>query len=69
MVDWVRRFQAEVAPFGLGQGFLNFNSVESADLNAVIRQSFGANWDRLVAIKRQIDPNNMFRGNHNILPN
>ncbi len=69
VVDWVRRFQAEVAPFGLGQGFLNFNSVESADSNAVIRQSFGANWDRLVAIKRQIDPNNMFRGNHNILPN
>ena len=26
----------------------------------------GATWDRLVEIKKRYDPDNVFRGNHNI---
>lgn len=33
------------------------------------RSGFGAlNWERLVAVKREIDPDNVFRHNHNIAP-
>src|SRR5690606_702606 len=28
----------------------------------------GATWDRLVAVKRRYDPDNLFRRNHNIAP-
>ena len=33
-----------------------------------IRATYGANYDRLVAIKNQYDPTNFFRVNQNIKP-
>src|SRR4029453_595947 len=38
---------------------------EGADL---IRQAFGANYQRLAGLKRQYDPTNLFRHNQNIQP-
>jgi FAD/FMN-containing dehydrogenase len=33
-----------------------------------VRAGYGANWDRLVEIKRRYDPTNLFRENNNITP-
>ncbi len=33
-----------------------------------VKAAFGANYDRLAAIKATYDPTNLFRANQNILP-
>jgi FAD/FMN-containing dehydrogenase len=33
-----------------------------------VREAYGPTWDRLVALKRQYDPENLFRLNQNIVP-
>jgi FAD/FMN-containing dehydrogenase len=40
----------------------------SADDAAYVRQGYGANYERLVQVKRSYDPDNVFRLNHNIDP-
>ena len=50
---------------GHGDVYLNFISDEGHDR---VRAGFGAGWDRLVAVKRAFDPDNVFRLNHNISP-
>jgi FAD/FMN-containing dehydrogenase len=65
---WVRRFADGVAPASLsGAGYANYAPTdETADR---VRASFGPErWERLVAVKRRYDPDNVFRFNHNIDP-
>jgi FAD/FMN-containing dehydrogenase len=35
---------------------------------AVVREAYGPNYERLVALKNKYDPTNFFRMNHNIRP-
>jgi len=36
--------------------------------DAIAREAYGCNYDRLVALKNKYDPTNFFRLNHNIQP-
>ena len=46
--------------------YSNFLADEGA---ARLHQAYpGATYERLVQVKRRVDPENLFRGNHNIRP-
>jgi FAD/FMN-containing dehydrogenase len=63
--EWVDGFAAALDQ-GDGGAYVNFLGDEGEER---IREAFpGATWDRLRAIKRRYDPNNLFRLNQNIPP-
>jgi len=47
--------------------YLNMAGLE-AQPEIVVRATYGANYARLATIKREFDPDNIFRLNPNILP-
>ena len=53
-------------PFSTGGSYINFQTDDEDE--ARVRASYGANYDRLVAIKRRYDPANVFRSNRNVSP-
>ena len=53
------------APFATGGVYVNFLTQEEGDR---VRAAYGANYDRLVELKRRYDPTNLFRMNQNIPP-
>lgn len=62
---WVKEFFAAVEPYQLG-AYVNFLDGDEPDR---VRASYGdARYDRLAALKRRFDPDNVFRHNHNIVP-
>jgi FAD/FMN-containing dehydrogenase len=63
-VAWVRDFSEAMAPHAVGQ-YVNFLNDEGAD---GVRAAYGRRWRRLVALKRRVDPENLFRYNFNIDP-
>jgi len=63
-VAWVRDFSDAMAPHSVGQ-YVNFLNDEGPDN---VRAAYGRRWRRLVALKRRVDPQNLFRYNFNIDP-
>lgn len=65
-IGWGRAVRAAMRPYTTGGVYLNFIGDEGADR---VRAAFGpAKHDRLARIKREWDPDNVFRGNQNIIP-
>ncbi len=62
---WVRDCSDAVAPHLEVGGYVNFMDDDEA---TPARANYGTNFDRLVKIKRQYDPDNVFRVNQNIAP-
>jgi FAD/FMN-containing dehydrogenase len=63
---WVKRFRHDIAPYATGGVWLNFVGDEG---QARVRAAFGnENFVRLSQVKREFDPDNVFRGNQNIPP-
>jgi FAD/FMN-containing dehydrogenase len=67
-ITWSRDGWLNSERFGHhGRAYLNFPG-HGEDNSALTRTSFGANYERLVAIKTKYDPQNRFRFNQNIMP-
>jgi FAD/FMN-containing dehydrogenase len=65
-IQWTREFWAAMRPFSTGGVYMNFLSADEGEER--IRAAYGANYDRLVALKNRYDPTNLFRVNQNIKP-
>lgn len=63
--QWAKDYWQELHPTAAGGTYVNFLMQEGAER---VRDSYGANYPRLVAIKRRYDPNNLFHVNQNIPP-
>jgi FAD/FMN-containing dehydrogenase len=62
-VAWARALFAALRPYATGAVYVNFMPDDEADR---VRSAFGANYDRLVAVKKRYDPDNFFRSTQNI---
>lgn len=62
---WARRVFQDAAPHATGGGYVNFLTEDESERVAA---AYGANHARLQAVKRQVDPDNLFRMNLNITP-
>ncbi|MFN0095301.1 MAG: FAD-binding oxidoreductase [Dehalococcoidia bacterium] len=65
-IAWVREAWSAVEPLISGAAYVNH--LAGDDSVEKVRASYGANFDRLVAVKRRYDPGNLFRLNANISP-
>jgi FAD/FMN-containing dehydrogenase len=64
-IQWVRDYYNGTAPHSQPGGYINFMA---DDDQSRIRDNYGRSYDRLVAVKRTYDPDNLFDQNQNINP-
>jgi FAD/FMN-containing dehydrogenase len=64
-IAWTREFWDALQPFTPAAVYVNYLGVEGEER---VRAAYGANYDRLVALKNQYDPTNLFRLNQNVPP-
>jgi FAD/FMN-containing dehydrogenase len=64
-IQWVRDYYAAIAPHSKAGGYINFASPDDQDK---VADNYGANYRRLVEVKRRYDPDNLFHLNQNIRP-
>ena len=63
-IAWGREVAAALQPYATGAVYVN----ALGDEPDRVRAAYGANWDRLVSVKRRYDPDNVFRLNANVSP-
>lgn len=64
-VRWVRNYWEAIHPHSEDGGYVNFMA---GDDQGRVRDNYRHNYDRLLAVKRRLDPHNLFRMNQNIDP-
>ncbi len=62
---WAKDYWEAAHPHSAGAGYVNFMMDEGQER---VRETYGANYDRLAAVKARYDPDNVFRINQNIQP-
>ena len=69
MSAWVRRCSDAMAPFAMAGQYVNFLGHDDRDPRQKALAVYGqSKLERLMAVKRRYDPENLFRINHNIPP-
>lgn len=66
-VAWARGVLDALEPHATGGAYLNFPGFLEEG-QGLVRTSHGANYERLAALKRRLDPDNVFRRNANVEP-
>ena len=66
-IRWSRDSLAAMQPFSKGGMYLNFPGF-GEEKEAMLRATYGPNYDRLVEVKTCYDPGNLFHMNQNIRP-
>ena len=66
-IHWARELVTAMRPFSRGGLYLNFAGF-GEEKEAMLRDAYGSNYDRLAALKTLYDPGNLFRMNLNIRP-
>jgi FAD/FMN-containing dehydrogenase len=66
-IAWTRDAWSAMHRFSDGGLYLNFAGF-GEEKEALVRAAYGANYDRLAALKARYDPTNLFRMNQNIRP-
>ncbi len=64
-IDWAREFSTALEAYGASDAYVNYLGDEGS---SAVRASYGANYERLAALKMKCDPSNFFRFNQNIIP-
>jgi hypothetical protein len=64
-IKWNRDCCEALRPFLIPSAYSNYLTDEG---EAITREAYGPNYERLVALKKKYDPSNFFRMNHNIKP-
>jgi FAD/FMN-containing dehydrogenase len=65
-IAWVRNVVHALAPVSTGTYYANYQA--DLDRDERVEAAWGANYERLAALKAAYDPQNVFRFNHNITP-
>src|SRR5262249_47353434 len=66
-IAWTRDAWSAMHRFSDGGLYLDFAGF-GEEKEALVRAGYGANYDRLAALKAKYDPGNLFRMNQNIRP-
>ncbi|MGI8977335.1 MAG: FAD-binding oxidoreductase [Thermomicrobiales bacterium] len=67
-IAWTRAYWEALHPHSAGGAYVNMMMDSTDEGQDRVRASYGANYDRLAAIKATYDPSNFFRVNQNIEP-
>jgi FAD/FMN-containing dehydrogenase len=62
-ITWAREFHEALEPYAADGVYVNYLSDDETDR---VPEAYGERYDRLRAVKREWDPNNLFRTNQNI---
>jgi FAD/FMN-containing dehydrogenase len=65
-ISWAQETFGALAPYMADASYVNYLGHDEGDR---VRAAYGPNWERLVHLKRRVDPDNFFRLNQNIDPN
>ena len=66
IIAWARDYWDALHPYSAGGAYVNFMMQEEGENR--VKASYRENYERLVAIKNEYDPRNLFRVNQNIKP-
>jgi FAD/FMN-containing dehydrogenase len=66
MTAWAKAYHDELHPHSAGGGYINMLMHDEGPDR--VRASYRENYDRLVEVKRRVDPENLFHINQNIRP-
>jgi FAD/FMN-containing dehydrogenase len=65
ITDWTKSYFDALHPYSAGGAYVNFMMDEGQER---VQATYGANYEKLTAIKKKYDPGNLFRVNQNIRP-